>query len=342
MDTHFRTAPHEHNIPVQLGLMSVWNVSFLGYPARAILPYTQALAKLAPHIQQVGQTGLDSGVAAHGLSAQCCQQMGRPQGAWAHWALARPALALQLKSRPAFCWSSAGLLESSTRDWPSWPHPTGVQGWTTGFRVHLRPGVLLQAPPLCWQAACLPGSSDPQEALRPNALQRICTACTRWGHSHGAPDPATRWSSSCGHTSGAGPPPQAHIMSPPCVQVSMESNGKGVSIDGTRLPFEAGEVDFGEPGTNGQHSFYQLIHQGRVIPAEFIGIVKSQQSVYLKVDMRCTSDGALVIKGMPGGNALTKSLTDTLALKNLLSSVTSIQPAQPVPQTGRLYSQACL
>lgn len=41
----------------------------------------------------------------------------------------------------------------------------------------------------------------------------------------------------------------------------MESNGKGVTIDGIKLPFEAGEIDFGEPGTNGQHSFYQLIHQ---------------------------------------------------------------------------------
>ena len=66
----------------------------------------------------------------------------------------------------------------------------------------------------------------------------------------------------------------------------MESNGKGVAIDGSRLPFESGEVDFGEPGTNGQHSFYQLIHQGRVIPCEFIGILKSQQSVYLKVPCR--------------------------------------------------------
>ena len=69
-------------------------------------------------------------------------------------------------------------------------------------------------------------------------------------------------------------------------QVSMESNGKGVALDGSRLPFEAGEIDFGEPGTNGQHSFYQLIHQGRVIPCEFIGIVKSQQSVYLAVGGR--------------------------------------------------------
>ncbi|KAI3761199.1 hypothetical protein L1987_51610 [Smallanthus sonchifolius] len=116
IDQHFHSAPFEKNIPVLLGLLSVWNVSFLGYPARAILPYTQALEKLAPHIQQV----------------------------------------------------------------------------------------------------------------------------------------------------------------------SMESNGKGVSIDGVRLPFEAGEIDFGEPGTNGQHSFYQLIHQGRIIPCDFIGIVKSQQPVYLR------------------------------------------------------------
>jgi glucose-6-phosphate isomerase len=41
----------------------------------------------------------------------------------------------------------------------------------------------------------------------------------------------------------------------------MESNGKGVDIDGTPLSYEAGEIEFGEPGTNGQHSFYQLIHQ---------------------------------------------------------------------------------
>ncbi|ESQ44810.1 hypothetical protein EUTSA_v10003173mg [Eutrema salsugineum] len=116
IDQHFRSTPFEKNIPVLLGLLSVWNVSFLGHPARAILPYSQALEKFAPHIQQV----------------------------------------------------------------------------------------------------------------------------------------------------------------------SMESNGKGVSIDGLPLPFETGEIDFGEPGTNGQHSFYQLIHQGRVIPCDFIGTVKSQQPVHLK------------------------------------------------------------
>mmetsp|Transcript_9943 Transcript_9943/g.27058 ORF Transcript_9943/g.27058 Transcript_9943/m.27058 type:complete len:656 (+) Transcript_9943:2040-4007(+) len=65
-------------------------------------------------------------------------------------------------------------------------------------------------------------------------------------------------------------------------QVAMESLGKQVSLNGDPLPFKAGEVYFGEPGTNGQHSFYQLIHQGRVVPAEFIGSIKSQQSVYLR------------------------------------------------------------
>ena len=124
MDEHFATAPFEENVPVTLGLLSVWNVSFLDCPARAILPYTQALAKLAPHIQQV----------------------------------------------------------------------------------------------------------------------------------------------------------------------AMESNGKGVSIDGQPLPYDTGEIDFGEPGTNGQHSFYQLIHQGRTIPCDFIGIIKSQQSVYLKGEIVSNHD----------------------------------------------------
>lgn len=124
MDEHFRTTPFEENLPVQLGLAGLWNSTFLGYSSLAILPYCQALAKLAPHIQQV----------------------------------------------------------------------------------------------------------------------------------------------------------------------SMESNGKGVAIDGTPLPFKAGEIDFGEPGTNGQHSFYQLIHQGRPVPAEFIGIIKSQQSVYLKGEVVSNHD----------------------------------------------------
>ncbi|MCB5197759.1 glucose-6-phosphate isomerase [Loktanella sp. TSTF-M6] len=54
-------------------------------------------------------------------------------------------------------------------------------------------------------------------------------------------------------------------------QLEMESNGKGVSMDGADLPYHSGPVVWGEPGTNGQHAFYQLIHQGtRVIPCEFM------------------------------------------------------------------------
>ncbi|MBK5947708.1 glucose-6-phosphate isomerase [Rhodobacter veldkampii DSM 11550] len=54
-------------------------------------------------------------------------------------------------------------------------------------------------------------------------------------------------------------------------QLEMESNGKRVAMDGTDLPFHSGPVVWGEPGTNGQHAFYQLIHQGtRVVPCEFL------------------------------------------------------------------------
>ncbi len=54
-------------------------------------------------------------------------------------------------------------------------------------------------------------------------------------------------------------------------QLTMESNGKGVRWDGTPVTSDTGEVFWGEPGTNGQHAFYQLIHQGtRLVPADFI------------------------------------------------------------------------
>jgi glucose-6-phosphate isomerase len=115
MDRHALTAPYERNLPVLLGVIGVWNSTFLGHPTRALLPYCQALLKFAPHIQQV----------------------------------------------------------------------------------------------------------------------------------------------------------------------DMESNGKRVGLDGSELPFASGEIDFGEPGTNGQHSFYQLLHQGRVVPADFIGFSASQHPLVL-------------------------------------------------------------
>lgn len=115
IDEHFRTAPYEQNLPVVMGLLGVWNSTFLGYSTRALLPYQQALLKLAPHIQQV----------------------------------------------------------------------------------------------------------------------------------------------------------------------DMESNGKRVRLDGSALDIDAGPINFGEPGTNGQHSFYQLIHQGRVVPCDFVGVINSQNPIAL-------------------------------------------------------------
>src|SRR5215510_15146021 len=55
-------------------------------------------------------------------------------------------------------------------------------------------------------------------------------------------------------------------------QLTMESNGKHVTLDGSAVDYQTGPIYFGEPGTNGQHSFYQMIHQGtRFIPCDFIG-----------------------------------------------------------------------
>ncbi len=59
-------------------------------------------------------------------------------------------------------------------------------------------------------------------------------------------------------------------------QLTMESNGKHVTLDGARVDYDTGAIFWGEPGTNGQHSFYQLIHQGtRLIPCDFIGTMHS-------------------------------------------------------------------
>ncbi len=57
-------------------------------------------------------------------------------------------------------------------------------------------------------------------------------------------------------------------------QLTMESNGKHVTLDGRKVNYSTGPIYWGEPGTNGQHSFYQLIHQGtRLIPCDFIAFV---------------------------------------------------------------------
>jgi glucose-6-phosphate isomerase len=63
-------------------------------------------------------------------------------------------------------------------------------------------------------------------------------------------------------------------------QLAMESNGKYVRLDGSRVDYQTSPIYWGEPGTNGQHSFYQLIHQGtKLIPCDFIGFCQTLNPV---------------------------------------------------------------
>lgn len=74
-------------------------------------------------------------------------------------------------------------------------------------------------------------------------------------------------------------------------QLTMESNGKGVRWDGTPVTTDTGEVFWGEPGTNGQHAFYQLIHQGtRLVPADFIAFA---EPAYPRVVQDGDTDGSI-------------------------------------------------
>jgi glucose-6-phosphate isomerase len=69
-------------------------------------------------------------------------------------------------------------------------------------------------------------------------------------------------------------------------QLTMESNGKHVAWDGVAVDYDTGPIYWGEPGTNGQHSFYQLIHQGtRLIPCDFIAFARSLNPVGRHQDM---------------------------------------------------------
>jgi glucose-6-phosphate isomerase len=69
-------------------------------------------------------------------------------------------------------------------------------------------------------------------------------------------------------------------------QLTMESNGKHVTLEGTRVNYDTSPIYWGEPGTNGQHSFYQLIHQGtRLIPCDFIAFVQPLNALGRHHDM---------------------------------------------------------
>ncbi|WP_297009434.1 glucose-6-phosphate isomerase [uncultured Corynebacterium sp.] len=84
-------------------------------------------------------------------------------------------------------------------------------------------------------------------------------------------------------------------------QLTMESNGKSVCLDGSTVTTETGEIYWGEPGTNGQHAFFQLLHQGtHLIPADFIGFVNPQDDLV-------ASDGATSMHDMLLANFLAQT-----------------------------------
>jgi glucose-6-phosphate isomerase len=98
-------------------------------------------------------------------------------------------------------------------------------------------------------------------------------------------------------------------------QLDMESNGKRVNRDGQPVAYMTGPVVFGEPGTNGQHSFYQLLHQGTdVVPLQFVGFTESQRGDDITVD---------------------GSTSQTKLLANLAAQIVAFAKGQPVTGANR-------
>ncbi len=107
-------------------------------------------------------------------------------------------------------------------------------------------------------------------------------------------------------------------------QLTMESNGKSVRADGTPVDTDTGEIFWGEPGTNGQHAFYQLLHQGtRLVPADFIGFSQP-------VDDLPTADGSGSMHDLLMSNFFAQ--TQVLAFGKTAEEIAAEgTPAQVVP-----------
>jgi glucose-6-phosphate isomerase len=90
-------------------------------------------------------------------------------------------------------------------------------------------------------------------------------------------------------------------------QLEMESNGKGVDLDGQPLPYQTSPVVWGEPGTNGQHAFFQMLHQGTdVIPVEFIAVLKpshTHASLHVKALANCLAQSQALMLGKTAAQA---------------------------------------
>ena len=114
----------------------------------------------------------------------------------------------------------------------------------------------------------------------------------------------------CGHATRAVLPYDQRLTRLPAYlqQLEMESNGKRVAMDGTDLPYHSGPVVWGEPGTNGQHAFYQLIHQGtRVVPCEFLVARRGHEPdlahQHLLLVSNCLAQSEALMRGRSLGEA---------------------------------------
>ncbi|MDA8403049.1 MAG: glucose-6-phosphate isomerase, partial [Desulfobacteraceae bacterium] len=107
-------------------------------------------------------------------------------------------------------------------------------------------------------------------------------------------------------------------LAPHVQQLSMESNGKSVTVSGEPVGVSCGSIIFGEPGTNAQHSFFQLAHQGRPFPIDFIGVLKPFHGQY---------------------NTLSKGVTNHQELwANLVAQAQALAAGKDDPEPAKCFS----
>jgi glucose-6-phosphate isomerase len=130
-------------------------------------------------------------------------------------------------------------------------------------------------------------------------------------------------------------------LAPHVQQLNMESNGKAVDLQGRFLPAPAGVIIFGEPGTNAQHSFFQLAHQGKPFPIEFIGVRTPQYPQFRSMSKGVTNHQELWANMLAQATALAVGKDDPDAARhftgNRPSSTIVLSDLSP-RNIGRLLS----
>ncbi len=130
-------------------------------------------------------------------------------------------------------------------------------------------------------------------------------------------------------------------LAPHVQQLSMESNGKSVTASGEPVGIDCGTIVFGEPGTNAQHSFFQLAHQGRAFPIDFIGVVNPYYKEYTDKSKGVTNHQELWANLIAQPQALAEGKDDRIPAKifsgNRPSSTILINDLSP-ENIGRLLA----